>query len=194
MAADEQGNDIGAVGVPVTGSIGLAPYGTAIPSKEEGAADTLVLAPAFKKLGLLKEDGGPQFAWAADGDPVTFWQEGYSIPSGLANVTLTLTAAEALGALLRQIISGMVPDGNGYVEVDGGGVATRWVAFSEEIFANGAIRRRVAPHITLQSSTEDQSTRGEVMGNQLVFDIHRHQAVGNKHFGEWVLPPEAAAA
>lgn len=192
MSADAQGNDIGAVGVPVTGFIGLAPYGTVIPTPVQGASETLVLDPAFKKLGLLKEDGGPQFAWAADGDPIVFWQDGYSIPSGLANVTLTLTAAETLNALIRQIIAGMVPDVNGYLEVDGGGNATRWVAFSEEIFANGAIRRRVAPSVTLQSSTEDQSTRGDVMGNQLVFDIHRHAAVGMKHFGEWVLPPESA--
>jgi hypothetical protein len=192
MAADEQGNDIGAVGVPVTGSIGFAPYGTAIPTPTTGAADDLVLDPAFVKIGLLKEDGGPQFAWAADGDPITFWQDGYSIPSGLANVTLTLTAAETLAAKVREIIAGIAPDANGYLELDGGGHATRWVVFSEEIFANGAIRRRAAPSLTLQSSTEDQSTRGDVMGNQLVFDIHRHASVGNKHFGEWVLAPEVA--
>ena len=60
--------------------------------------------------------------------------------------------------------------------------------FTEEIFANGAIRRRVAPHVTLQSSTEDRSERGAVNGNALVFEITRHEDVGGKHFGEWGLP------
>ncbi|WP_137843860.1 hypothetical protein [Microbacterium sp. 2FI] len=190
MTADEHGNDILAVGIPVTGSIGLAPYGTVIPTPAEGATDDLVLDPAFRKLGLLKQDGGPQFAWAASGDPIEFWQDGYSEPSGLADVTLSVTAAEILNDLLRELIAGDAPDVNGYTEVDGGGVSTRWVVFTEEIFKNGAIRRRVAPSIQLQSSTEDRSTRGEVNGNALIFEIQRHAGVGNKHFGEWVLPAE----
>ena len=190
MSADESGNDVLAVGVPVTGSVGFAPYGTTIPTPSEGAVDSLVLDPAFVKVGLLKTDGGPQFAWAADGDPIEFWQDGYSIPSGLADVTLAITAAEILAAQVREIIAGIAPDANGYVEIDGGGHATRWVVFTEEIFKNGAIRRRVAPSITLQSSTEDRSERGAVNGNALVFKIDRHADVNNKHFGEWVLPAE----
>lgn len=192
MVADANGNDILAVGVPVSGSIGFAPYGTTIPTPTQGASESLVLDPAFVKIGLLKEDGGPQFAWAADGDPIRFWQEGYSLPSGLANVTLAITAAEALADHVREIIAGIAPDSNGYVEIDGGGHATRWVVFSEEIFKNGAIRRRVAPLVTLASSTEDRSERGGVMGNALLFNIARHEAVGRKHFGEWVLAPEEA--
>lgn len=188
MAADSNGNDILAVGVPVTGSIGFAPFGTAIPTPIEGASDTLVLDEAFVKIGLLKTDGGPQFAWAADGDPIEFWQDGYTIPSGLANVTLAITAAEVLADQVREIIAGVAPDANGYVEIDGGGHATRWVVFTEEIFKNGAIRRRVAPWVQLQSATEDRSERGTVNGNALLFDINRHDSVGGKHFGEWVLP------
>lgn len=194
MAADEYGNDILAVGVPVTGSIGFAPYGTVIPTPVEGASDSLVLDPAFVKIGLLKTDGGPQFAWAADGDPIEFWQDGYSIPSGLANVTLSITAAEALADQVREIIAGVGPDANGYVEIDGGGHATRWVVFTEEIFKNGAIRRRVAPSVTLQSATEDRSERGAINGNALLFEISRHADVNNKHFGEWVLPSEEGGA
>lgn len=191
MAADAQGNDILAVGVPVTGSIGFAPFGTPIPTPVEGASPDLVLDPAFVKIGLLKTDGGPQFAWASDGDPIEFWQDGYSLPSGLAAVTLAITAAETLNAKVREIIAGIAPDANGYLEMDGGGHATRWVVFSEEIFKNGAIRRRVAPNVSLQSSTEDRSERGSVNGNALLFDINRSPVVGNKHFGEWVLPAAA---
>lgn len=190
MVADAAGNDILAVGVPVTGSIGFAPFGTVIPTPIEGATDTLVLDPAFVKIGLLKEDGGPQFAWAADGDPILFWQDGYSLPSGLANVTLAVTAAETLAPQVRKIVAGADPDANGYVEIDGGGHSMQWVVFTEEIFKNGAIRRRVAANVTLSSSEEDQSTRGEINGNALTFTINRSPATGNKHFGEWVLPAE----
>lgn len=189
--ADAAGNDILAVGVPVTGSIGFAPFGTAIPTPVQGAVDALVLNAAFKKLGLLKDAGGPQFAWAASGDPILFWQDGYSMPSGLADVTLTLTVAELLNDHVRSIISGVTPDANGYLTMDGGGHATQYVLFTEEIFKNGAIRRRVAPNVTLRSTTEDQNNRGEVNGSQLVFSIARHASVQNNHFGEWVLPAAA---
>jgi hypothetical protein len=194
MTADSAGNDVLAVGIPVTGSIGFAPFGTVFPTPAEGASDTLTLDPAFVKIGLLKEDGGPQFAWAADGDPITFWQDGYSIPSGLANVTIAITAAEVLANQVREIIAGIAPDSNGYLEIDGGGHATKWVVFTEEIFKNGAIRRRVAANVSLQTAEEDQSTRGEINGNALTFKVDRSPALNNKHFGEWVLPAEGAGA
>lgn len=188
MTADSSGNNILAVGVPVTGFIGIAPYGTTIPTPAEGASESLVLDPAFKKLGLLKTDGGPQFAYAADGDPIEFWQQGYSIPTGLANVTLAVSIAEALNTNVRQLIAGTTVDPNGYLEYDGGGHATKYVVFTEEIFKNGAIRRRVCPDVQVGGVTEDQSNRGQVNGQQLVFDINNSDAVNGKHFGEWVLP------
>ncbi len=188
MTADSSGNDILAVGVPVAGFIGFAPFGTTIPTPSEGASPSLVLDPAFKKLGLLKSDGGPQFAYAADGDPIEFWQQGYSIPTGLANVTLSVSIAEALNTNVRELIAGATVDVNGYLEYDGGGHATKYVVFTEEIFKNGAIRRRVCPNVQVQGVTEDQSTRGSVNGQQLVFEIQNSSVVNNKHFGEWVLP------
>jgi hypothetical protein len=194
MAADSAGNNILAVGVAVTGSIGIGPYGTALPSATTG--DTNPLSPALnaaiKKIGLLKKDGGPQFAWAADGDPIDFWQDGYSIPSGLANVTLTVTAAEALNPYVRQLVSGTAPDGtHNYMVLDGGGNPNKYVAFTEEIFKNGAIRRRAAPNISLLSATEDKNARGEVIGVQLVWTINRDLTLGG-HFGEWVIPAAGA--
>lgn len=188
MTADSSGNDILAVGVPVTGFIGIAPYGTTIPTPSQGASESLVLDAAFKKLGLLKTDGGPQFAYAADGDPIEFWQDSYSIPTGLANVTLTVSIAEALNTNVRELIAGATVDSNGYLEYDGGGHATKYVVFTEEIFKNGAIRRRVCPNVQVQGVTEDQSNRGQVNGQQLVFEILRDAAVNGNHFGEWVLP------
>ncbi len=191
MAADLAGNDIAAVFVPVTGFIGIAPFGTDFPTPAEGATDPLTpaLDAAFDKLGLLKDDGGPQWAWEADGDPIEFWQDGYSIPSGLANVTVVVTAAQT-DAVVRSIVSGKTPDANGYITVDGGGHATQYVLFTEEIAKNGVIRRRVAPNVGVQSVTEDQSTRGEVLGYQITFEVRRSPLVGNEHFGEWLVVPE----
>lgn len=185
---DSQGNDVLAVGIPVTGNVGLAPKGTSFPSPAEGASESLVLSPAFKKVGLLKVDGGPQFAWGASGDPIEFWQEGYSIPSGLAEVTNAFTAAQT-DAWIREIISGVAPDENGFLIMDGGGHGTEYVLFTEEIFKNGAIRRRVAPSVQVQTVVEDKSTRGEVLGYAITLKINRSPLIGNGHFGEWVLPP-----
>ena len=188
MAADSAGNDITAVAVPVTGTIGVAPFGTDIPTPAEGATDPLTpaLDPAFKKVGLLKADGGPQWAWEQTGDAIEFWQDGYSLPSGLANVTLTITAAQT-DAWVRELISGSTPDANGYINFDGGGHSTQYVVFTEEIFKNGAIRRRVAANVQVQSVVEDKSTRGEVLGYVITFKINRSPVTGNAHFGEWVL-------
>lgn len=190
MAADADGNDVLAVGVPLAGFIGIGPFGTTLPAADEGNTDPLdpVLNAAIVKIGLLKTDGGPQFAWAADGDPIEFWQVGYSIPSGLAKVTLTVSAAESLSAVVRKIVSGATPDANSYTEIDGGGNALKFVAFTEEIFKSGAIRRRAAANVSLQSTTEDKSTRGDVLGQALVFSIDRSPVFNNKHFGEWVIP------
>lgn len=188
--ADAAGNDITLVGVPVTGFVALAPFGTAIPTPVEGAAAELLLAAAFKKLGLLKTDGGPGWTFESTGDAIEFWQDGYSIPSGLANVQLAATAAEQ-NPWVREIKSGKVPDANGYINFDGGGHATQYVAFTEEIFKNGIIRRRVAPNVTVATVAEDRNTRGEVLGDALTFKVGRSPLVGNAHFGEWVLPAAA---
>jgi hypothetical protein len=189
--SDAAGNDILAVGVPITGFVGIAPFGTTIPTNPEGAADDLTLDAAFRKLGLLKTDGGPQLAWGPDGDPLEFWQDEYEIQTGDADVALTVSAAEALNDVVREIIAGVAPDADGVTDVDGGGHDERYVLFVEAIFKNGAIRRRVLPNCTLRTATEDQSTRGEVEGVQLVFGVKRSSQIGNKHFREWVLPAEA---
>lgn len=187
MAADAQGNDVGAVGIPITGALGFAPITTTLPTPVEGADPEFVLPIAFKRAGLLKVDGGPQFAWAASGDPIEFWQDGYSIPSGLADVTLVATFAQT-DDFVRELTYGKAPDANGYLTVDGGGHAVEKVLWSEEIFKNGAIRRRIAAKVGVKSVAEDKSTRGEVLGYVITFEIKRSALLGNDHFGEWVIP------
>lgn len=186
---DANGNNLDAVKVVVTGSAALAPFGTAVPTPVEGGARELTLAAAFKGVGLRTQDGGPQWAWEKDGDAIELYEDGYSMPSGLANVTLVMKLAQT-DAWVREIISGKKPDANGYLVFDGGGHATRYVLFTEEVFKDLSIRRRVAGLATVDSVAEDKSERGAILGYEVTFKIDRSAAVGGGHFGEWLIEPE----
>jgi hypothetical protein len=188
MPVDSRGNNIAAVGIPVTGALGFAPIGTVLPTPVEGGESDFELPTGFKKAGLLTEDGGFNWTLEADGDPITFWQEGYSIPSGLANVTLVAKLAQ-YDEIVRGLIYGKTADENGFITIDGGGTAVRYVLFTEEIFKNGVIRRRIAADVGIQSIALDQSTRGEVNGTEVTFKVARSSLLANEHIGEWLLPP-----
>ncbi|MDQ0735332.1 hypothetical protein [Arthrobacter agilis] len=185
-------NDVTKVGVPVTGFIGLAPFGTDIPSPSEGGVIGFTLPAAYKVPGLFTTDGAPEWAMEADGDPIEFFQEGFSIPSGLANVTISVTLAQT-DPVVRELTRGKTYDANGYMTVDGGGTDVKYVAFTEIIFKNGAIERRVAPNVSIQSVTEQRNTRGEVRGTEVVFNVSRSEELDNDHFAEWNTLAVAAA-
>lgn len=187
MAADSFGNDVTAVGVPVTGHIGIAPFGTAVPTPSAGASRTLSLAATYKLPGLLTEDGGFEWSMEADGDPIVFWQEGFSLPSGLANVELKVKFAQT-DDIVRSIIRGKTADVNGYITIDGGGTSAKYVIFTEEIFKNGVIRRRVAANVSISTVAEDKSERGSVLGYEVTFKIDRSAELANEHIGEWLIP------
>lgn len=188
MAADAHGNDIQAVGIPLTGFLAYAPEGTPVPTPSGGVAEDLALDQAFKKIGLIKQDGGFEWTEEPEGEPITFWQDGYSIPTGMAKVRLKFTAAEQ-SPITRALRTGKTPDANGYLTVDGGGNATRYVWFSEEIFKNGAIRRRVAYGRVLTAKLQ-KSERGVVQGIEFEIEISVHEYFDMEHYGEWVINPE----
>lgn len=193
MAADELGNDVSAVGVPVTGHIGFAPEGTTGPTPSAGASRSYVLPTEYKVPGLLTEDGGFEWTLEPDGDPIVFYQEGYSLPTGIATAELVLKLAQT-DEIVRSIIRGKTADENGYMTVDAGGHAVQYSVFTEEIFKNGVIRRRWAPKVSIKSVKEDKSERGNVLGYEVTLSIHRSPLVGNEHFGEWLLPAGSPAA
>lgn len=188
MAADSFGNDITAVGVPITGFLGFAPAGTTIPTPIEGGAADFVLPVAFERAGLLTEDGGFEWTLEPDGDPIVFWQEGYQIPSGLANAELVAKLAQ-YDSIVRRLAWGKTPDANGYITIDAGGHALEFVVFTEEIFKNGVIRRRVA-EVSVTGAKVDKSERGNVNGTELTFKAKRSVSLGNEHLGEWLIAPE----
>lgn len=190
MAADSAGNDITEVGVPVTGFIGIGPLGTTLPDDDEGNTDPLTpaLNVAIVKMGLLKADGGPLVTWAAQGDPIEFWQDGYELPTGDAEVLINFTLAEMLSDKARKLISGAAPDVNDMTIVDGGGHSTRYVVWIEEIYKNGQIRRRAIKSAGLRSITEDKNTRGEAQGAAVVMSVAYDTDIAG-HFREWVVKP-----
>lgn len=190
MAVDAFGNDIRAVGIPITGFFGYAPAGTEFPTPTEGGDPDFILPPEFKKAGLFKEDGGFEWTLESDGDPILFFQDGYSIPSGLANADLAVTLAQ-YDAIVRMLAYGKVADANGFITIDAGGHATEFVIFTEEIFKNGAIRRRIA-EAGVTTAKVDKSERGTVNGTALNFHAKRSAQLNKEHIGEWWLPADAA--
>lgn len=190
MAADELGNDISAVGIPITGNIGFAQFGTTVPTPAAGGAPSFVLPEAFKVAGLLTEDGGFEWTLEAAGDATVFYQSGYSLPSGLANATLKVKFAQT-DETVRGIIRGKTADANGYMTIDAGGTDTKYVVFTEEIFKNGVIRRRVGANVSVLSVKEDKSEQGKVVGYEVEFKLERSPATENNHLGEWLIPTGA---
>jgi len=191
MVADAFGNDITAVGIPVSGFLGYAPGGTAFPTPAAGGASDFVLPAAFKKAGLLTEDGGFEWTLEPDGDPIVFWQEGYSIPSGLANATLVAKLAQ-YDAIVRKLAYGKEADANGFITIDAGGHALEFVIFTEEIFKNGVIRRRIA-EASVTGVKVDKSERGSVNGTEVTLAAKRSSSLSNEHIGEWLIAPGEGA-
>ena len=188
MAADTAGNDIGLVGIPVTGFLAWAPISTVIPTSIAGAELDLTLDPAFTKVGLLKQDGGFDWTGEANGDAIEFWQEGYSVPTGLANVSLAATLAEH-SAKNQELLYGEAPDANGSSDVEEASNDVPVVLFSHEVFKSGWIRRRAMPNVGIQTVKLDKSERGAVQGLATTFKVNRSAAIGNKHYRQWIIPP-----
>ena len=188
MVADAQGNDIGAVGVPITGFLGFAPRATGFLTPSAGASPTLTLPAAFKKAGLIKTDGGFEWTLEPDGDAIEFLQEGYSIPSGLANATLDVGFAQ-YDDTLRLIAWGKTPDANGYMTINAGGHTLGFIVFTEEIFKNGWIRRRQAD-VNVASAKIDKTERGNVNGTNVQFKANPVAELGYDHLGEWWIAPD----
>ncbi len=190
MTADAAGNDVGAVGIPITGNIGVAPVvvGNVLTSAA-GAEPVLELPAAYRKLGLIKPDGGFNWTLEPSGDRIEFFQSGYSIPSGLATATLEVGLAQT-DAVVREVSYGKVPDANGYITIDAGGHLTQYLVFTEEIFQNGWIERRLGVASVI-SAVVDRSTRGEVRGTNITFGFERSAYFANEHFGQWLFDSAA---
>ncbi|GAB2567506.1 hypothetical protein [Leucobacter ruminantium] len=189
MAADAEGNDIGLIGIPVTGFLAWAPLPLAsILTPEEGASLSLVLDPAWSKVGLIKQDGGFDWTGEANGDAIEFWQEGYSEPTGLANVSIATTLAEHK-AKNQELLYGVAPDSFGSTDIEEASNGKRVGLFSHEVFKSGWIRRRLMPNVGVQTVKLDKSERGSVQGQAVTFKVDRASQLGMKHYRQWIIPP-----
>lgn len=187
MTADQAGNDLTKVFVPITGFMGYGPQGTTIPTPAELAVLNFLLPVTVRKVGLVKQDGGFDWTGEPSGDALEFWQDGYKVPSGQVNATLAVTLAQT-DPIVRELIWGKKPDEYGVIDVDLGGNDGVYYLVTEEISKNGIIRRRVAPSCTVQSVKEDKSERGAVQGYAVVFSTNRDATIG-AHFREAVIHP-----
>lgn len=195
MAADNQGNDVNSVNIPVTGRICLVPYDEANaiePSaiSEKVAVPTLPDAYKTGAVGLVKSDGAPQDASEA-GDPIEFWQQGYQV-GGSASINTTLTLAEDNEVTRRFAHGGQEPDEHGVYSVDALVHDVKWMAYYEEAYKNGRVYRR-AGVVQMTANEPNQAERGSVKGRAVTVTWLEDEAYGGHKYIESTYDPEKAA-
>lgn len=170
MAKDNQGNDLKAVAVPVTGAVCLVPYSEENVITREMISKTKAtpdLPDAYDRskacIGLITSDGGPQDSVDQD-DAIEFWQQGYSLNADPV-VTTAFTTAED-NDFTREVCYGEKPDADGVVAVKTLTPDTKWMAYYEETYKNGSVNRR-AGVVQVTGNEPGQSERGSVKGRAL---------------------------
>lgn len=189
MADDDQGNDLSAVGIPLTGFAAVQLDGTAtFVEPTAGAATPLTLPTGYKKVGLFKTDGGPKDA-ADQEDAIEFFQDGYKL-NGDATLTVQINLAE-FNETVRKLTTGKTADVNGMVVIDQATPDTTFPLFTYTKFKNGwSLRRNGMARIS--AVEKDQETRGEVNGRATTFEWVRDDTIGG-FYREWLVPPSTEA-
>lgn len=191
MALDDNGFDIGVVGIPIFGGVWLADESDTTKIDKADLID-VTFSPSeasWNKAPLRTEDGGGTWTLEKDGDDIVFFEEGYSIPSGLANATFVFTAA-GYTALVQKLQSGSKPDSDGYLVVDAGGSGNSYRFFWKENYRNGSVIHRSGT--CSASVAETQATRGEVKGYEVTLTVKYQVGLGGKaggHFEQAALVP-----
>lgn len=186
MAADDQGNDLSAVSVPVTGMAAYAPVDAANVVADADMGDKpLALPVAYKKLGLYKQDGGPQDG-REDGDKMEFFQQGYAL-NGESSLSLTINLAED-NPNVNALIHGKEPNSAGVIYVDAFLPEATFILFAVTRYRNGSERRRNG--VARVSAVEvDQETRGEVRGKAVTFEWVPDDLFDGHPYKEWLGTP-----
>ncbi len=194
MARDNRGNNIDDAELVLGGSIALVEYDPKNKITRESMAEwikTVELPEAYgtdSYVGLISSDGGPQDG--RDGGDVTeFYQGGYQLP-GEASLTLAFTVAEN-NRKIRRITLGE-PDEYGVYAVNDIIQDEKWCCYAEELLKGGRIRRR-AGVVQVSGNEPNQSTRGEVKGQQLTLIWIEDDMYDNAKYFESVYDPENKA-
>ncbi len=189
MAADSQGNDLSAVGVPIGGLIAVAEYGAAnVVADADMGKMPLALPKAYTLLGLVKQDGAPQHA-RESGDATEFWQKGYLLP-GEGTRTLQVNLAENTPAVLN-LIEGKEPSANGVIYVDSNLPDARVMIFQATKFKNGT-EDRYNGVAQVTSVEVDQDERGSVRGRSVTLTWQEDPLFNGSPFKMWHGAPAAA--
>ena len=182
MTVDSQGNDLDAVGVPITGLAAFAPLAAEnIIAKTALGASPLVLPAAFKRLGLYKQDGGPAEG-RESGDAIEFFQKGYTL-AGDGTRSVTIGLAEQ-NATVQALIEGVEPDADGVIEVSSSLPNNRFILLVVTKYRNGKEKRRVGV-AAITGIEPDQQERGSVEGANVTFTWQEDPLFNNAPFWQW---------
>lgn len=197
MAADKDGNDLGAVKVVLSSRILLAHYDSSKSLTSAMIAKTVAdpmskLTGIFtvgQNVGLITSDGAPEDG--RDGDDATeFHQPGYKLQAGDPTLTVKFTVAED-NDLVREIMKGK-PDSNGVYHVSDIVQDAKWFAYQETVLKNKVHRRRIGV-VQITSAEPAQDARGEVSGVELTAEWTVDATVdgGNSKYLESYYTPAA---
>ncbi len=188
MTADAQGNDLEAVGVPITGLAAFAQVIEAnVIEKTDLAASPLVLPAAYKRLGLYKVDGGPAPS-RETGDAIEFFQKGYTL-AGEGTRSIVINLAEQ-NAAVRQLTEGKEADENGVIEVSSSLPDNRFILLVVTKYRDGKEKRQIG--VASVTAVElDQQTRGEVEGIAVTFTWQEDPLFNNAPYWEFYGVPGA---
>lgn len=182
MTADSQGNDLSAVGVPITGLAAFAPVDQAnVIAKPLLGASPLVLPVAAKRLGLYKVDGGPA-PGRESGDAIEFFQKSYTL-AGDGSRTVVINLAEQ-NPNVQVLIEGVEPDANGVIEVSSSLPDNRFILYVITRYKGGKEKRQIGV-ASVTSVEPDQQTRGEVEGQSVTFTWQEDPLFNEAPFWSW---------
>ncbi|WP_051701742.1 hypothetical protein [Mycetocola saprophilus] len=182
MTADSQGNDLDAVGIPITGLAAFAPVLAAnVIEKNKLGASPLVLPAAYKRLGLYKQDGGPAES-REGGDALEFFQKGYSL-AGDGTRTVVIGLAEQ-NPTVQALLEGAEPDVNGVIEVSSSLPNNRFILLVVTKYRNGTEKRRIGV-AAITAIEPDQQERGSVEGANVTFTWQEDPLFNSAPFWQW---------
>lgn len=168
MATDSAGNDLGAVGVPITGFLAICfevVKDNVLTDKQLGANPLALEASKWSYAGLFKEDGGFTPASETE-DAIVFFQQGYEL-NGLRTDTFKVGLAED-NKVVDRLVYGKTANSDGVIYVDAADPDATFLAVSMTQFKNGVQERRHG--VARVSSIEvDQEERGSVKGRSVTF-------------------------
>ncbi|WP_017791876.1 hypothetical protein [Leucobacter salsicius] len=182
MSADEHGNNLEAVAVPITGLAAFAPLAAenVIATAALGASP-LELPPAFKKLGLYKQDGGPA-PTREDGEAIEFFQIGYKLAGdGTRGLTVGLAQNDKT---VMSLIEGVEPDEHGVYKVKSTLPDNRFILFSSIRYRGGLEERQIGV-ASITAVEPDQAERGSVKGAAVTFTWQEHDLFEGSPFWQW---------